>query len=146
MSHPVHPALVHFPVACWSLATAADLASLLWGESAWRFAGALMAIGTLTALAAMAAGFFELRKIDDDSPALRDAHRHMLLAMTAWSCYAASLLLRLEGTAVTQPGALELGLSVAGFIVLGVAGWFGGKLVYQHGIGMRKPPDRTRGT
>ncbi|WP_343251093.1 DUF2231 domain-containing protein, partial [Pseudoxanthomonas sp. KAs_5_3] len=25
MRHPLHPALVHFPIACWSLATAGDL-------------------------------------------------------------------------------------------------------------------------
>ena len=31
MSHPLHPALVHFPIACWSLATVTDLASLYWG-------------------------------------------------------------------------------------------------------------------
>lgn len=140
MSHPLHPALVHFPIACWSLATAGDLASLFFAEPAWRFAGLLMAIGVVSAIVAMAAGFFELVKIQADSPAMRDANRHMLLVMAAWSCYAASLFLRLEGVALTRPGALEIGLSVGGFVVLSIAGWLGGKLVYQHGVGMRKHP------
>ena len=68
--HPLHPALVHFPVACWSLATFADLASLRLGEPAWRLAGMMLAIGTLSALAAMGAGLFEFARIAEGSPAL----------------------------------------------------------------------------
>lgn len=99
-----------------------------------------MAIGTVAAIGAMATGFIELLKVDADNPATRDVNRHMLLVMAAWSCYAASLFLRLKGTTLIQPQALELGLSAAGFIVLCIAGWFGGKLVYEHGLGMRKHP------
>lgn len=138
MSHPLHPALVHFPIACWSLATAGDLASLYWGEPAWRFAGMSMAIGVFAAVAAMAAGLFELLKIENGSPAMRDANRHMLLMMAAWSCYAASLFLRLDGIVLAGPGALEIGLSASGFVVLCIGGWLGGKLVYRHGIGVRR--------
>jgi uncharacterized membrane protein len=142
MNHPLHPALVHFPIACWSLATAADLASLFWGEPAWRFAGVLLAIGTVAGVAAMVAGFVELVKIDSDSPMMRDVNRHMLLTMVAWTCYATSLFLRLEGTRLAKPDAIEFGLSAIGFIALCVAGWLGGKLVYVHGLGARKQPHR----
>lgn len=140
MSHPLHPALVHFPIACWSLATAADVASLWWGKPAWMLAGVLLALGTLTALAAMAAGFVELLKVGAEHPASRDLNRHMLLMLTAWCLYAASLFLRLQGATPTQPGTVDLGLSVVGFVVLGVGGWFGGKLVYGHGVGVAKHP------
>ena len=138
MSHPLHPAVVHFPIACWSLATAADMASLWWGKPAWMLAGALLALGTLIALAAMASGFIELLKVDAEHPATRDLNLHLLLMLGAWCLYATSLFLRLQGTALTQPGTVELGLSVAGFVVLGTGGWFGGKLVYTHGVGMGK--------
>lgn len=137
MSHPLHPALVHFPIACWSLATAADAASLFWGEPAWRLAGWLLVIGTVTALAAMLAGFVELLKIATDSPAMRTAHRHLLSAVTALSCYAASLFLRLDGTALQPPGTMEFALDAAGFTALCVTGWLGGTLVYRHGVGVR---------
>lgn len=140
MSHPLHPALVHFPIACWSLATTADLASLWWGEPAWRLAGVLLVVGTLTALAAMATGFIELLKVDAQHPATGDLNRHMLLVMTTWCLYAASLFLRLQGTSPSAPGKIALGLSVAGFAVLAVAGWFGGKLVYAHGVGVDRGP------
>ena len=136
MSHPLHPALVHFPIACWSLATAADMASLWFGEPAWRLAGVLLVLGTLIALAAMATGFIELMKVGAEHPASRDLNRHVLLMLTAGCLYATSLVLRLQGTALTQPDTVDLGLSVAGFLVLGVGGWFGGKLVYGHGVGV----------
>jgi uncharacterized membrane protein len=133
--HPLHPALVHFPLACWSLATIADLASLWLGQSAWWLAGVLLAIGTVTALAAMAAGLYEFARIGEDHPGLADARRHMLLAMAAWMLYAASLVLRLQGTTLVAPAWPALATSVAGFLCLGATGWLGGKLVYLHRIG-----------
>ena len=100
--------------------------------------GMLLAIGTIAALAAMATGFIELLKVDPDHPATRDLNRHMLLVMAAWCAYAASLFLRIDGRALTQPDTVELGLSIVGFVVLCVAGWFGGKLVYGYGLGVEK--------
>ena len=138
MSHPLHPALVHFPIACWSLATAADVASLWWGKPAWMLAGVLLALGTLIALAAMATGFIELMKVGAEHPATRDLNRHLLLMLSAWCLYATSLFLRLQGTTLTRPDTVDLGLSVVGFVVLGTGGWFGGKLVYGHGVGVGK--------
>jgi uncharacterized membrane protein len=106
--HPLHPALVHFPVACWSLATIADLASLRWGEPAWKLAGVLLVIGTISALAAMASGFAESLKVDTGHPANRDLNRHMLLVMIGWTAYAASLFLRLDGFQLLAPGAAAI--------------------------------------
>jgi uncharacterized membrane protein len=144
MSHPLHPALVHFPVACWSLATAADLASLAWGEPAWRFAGIVLVAGIGFSIPAMLAGFLELAKLGPDSPAIKDVNRHMLMVMCALACYVTSLFLRLHGTALIAPGLLAIGLSVLGFLCLGVAGWLGGKLVYGHRLGV-SPPGGTSG-
>lgn len=146
MNHPLHPALVHFPIACWSLATAADVASLFRGEAAWRFAGVSLAIGTVAAIAAMLAGFIELLKVDANSPAMRHLNRHMLLAVLAWSCYAASLFLRLDGTTLRPPGMPGIALSIAGLLALCATGWLGGTLVYEHGLGMQKHEHPGTGT
>jgi uncharacterized membrane protein len=140
MRHPLHPALVHFPVACWSLATAADLASLAWGEPAWRFAGIVLLAGIGFSIPAMLAGFLELAKLAEDSPAIKDVNRHMLMVMCALACYVTSLFLRLHGTQLVEPGLLAIGSSVLGFLCLGVAGWLGGKLVYGHRLGVSPLP------
>ncbi len=138
MKHPLHPALVHFPVACWSLATACDLAAVQWSGISWQLPGVLMTIGLLVATVAMVAGLVELPDLEPGSAPSRDARRHMFLAASAWSCYAASLLLRFEAGALVRPGPLAIVFSVAGFIALSGAGWMGGKLVYVHGIGVRR--------
>ena len=140
MRHPLHPALVHFPIACWSLATAADLASLAWGEPAWRFAGILLLAGIGFSIPTMLAGLLELAKVDGDNPAIKDVNRHMIMVMGALSCYVASLFLRLQGTSFVEPGLPAIGLSVLGFLCLGVAGWLGGKLVYGHRLGVSPLP------
>ncbi|MCW5598810.1 MAG: DUF2231 domain-containing protein, partial [Nitrosomonas sp.] len=58
--------------------------------------------------------------------------------MISWSCYAVSLFLRLDGTQLSQPDVFAIIMSVAGLIFLCIAGWLGGKLVYEHGIGVHQ--------
>ncbi len=84
MRHPLHPALVHFPIACWSLAVVSDFASLWLGESAWRWSGGLLAVGCVVALAAMLAGLMEFSRIPE-GPAMRDAYLHMTAMLVAFS-------------------------------------------------------------
>jgi uncharacterized membrane protein len=141
VSHPLHPALVHFPVAGWSLATAADVASLWLGEPAWRFAAISMSAGCVVALAAMAAGLWEFAKLRDGHPALPVANRHMLFALAAFCAYASSLLLRWSNGELHAPGMPALAASIVGFALLGVTGWLGGKLVYAHGVGVDRNGD-----
>lgn len=141
MRHPLHPALVHFPVACWSLTTAADFASLVWGEPAWRFAAIVLLVGLAMSIPAMLAGFFELVRVAPDSPAIKDVNRHMIAVLCALSCYTVSLFLRLHGTTLIAPGSLALGFSALGFVFLGLAGWLGGKLVYGHRLGASSATD-----
>ena len=135
MRHPLHPALVHFPIASWSLASAADLASLYLGQPAWWLAGVLMTIGLVTAIPAMGAGFMELMRLPEDSAAIKDVNRHMLMVMAAFCLYLVSLLMRVDAMRLQAPGMLAIALSLAGFICLGIAGWLGGKLVYGHRLG-----------
>lgn len=137
MRHPLHPIIVHFPVATWLLSTIGDMAGLFGNEQVSWVAGVLLTVGTITALLAMVTGLMELGKIDPQHPATKTANQHMLLMLTSWSCYAVSLFLRLDGASLGQPGILALILSVAGAVTLCIAGWLGGKLVYEHGIGVR---------
>jgi len=91
-------------------------------------------VGTLSALAAMAAGFLDFLKLPHDHPAAEDIQKHSSWVAIAWCCYAASLFLRVQGGSFAAPQFAEIGLSVVGFGSLCVAGWLGGKLVYAHGV------------
>lgn len=134
MRHPLHPAVVHFPIACWSLATVADFASLYFGEAAWRWSAGLLAVGCAVALVAMLAGMLEMARVPE-GPALRDVYWHMGLMLTAFTLYTTRLLLGLDQLQPLAPDTLSLALDAAGFLCLAVGGWLGGKLVYGHGIG-----------
>ena len=135
MKHPIHPMLVHFPIATWFLATLADIASLFNNEQAGWVAGVLLVTGTITALLAMTTGLLELGKIDPQNPPAKIANQHMILVMISWSCYAVSLFFRLNDTQLEQPGLIAIAMSIIGFVFLCGAGWFGGKLVYEYGVG-----------
>lgn len=134
MRHPLHPALVHFPVACWSLAVLADFASIWLGVAAWQWAGGLLAVGCIIALPAMLAGMMELSRVQEGA-AMRDAWIHMSAMLCAFTAFATRLLLRLDGFEPLAPDTLTFVLDVCGFLSLVVGGWFGGKLVYGHGVG-----------
>jgi uncharacterized membrane protein len=136
MSHPLHPALVHFPVAAWSLATAADVAAGWVDAPMWRFAGWLHVVGTAMALPAMAAGLAQFARLPEGDSAAKPAVRHMVLAMLAWSAYAAALALRWQDAAIVAPGGMAIAASLVGFVLLCAAGWQGGQLVYRHGVGV----------
>lgn len=135
--HPLHPALVHFPVACWVLATAADFASLWFGEVAWRWSGGLLTVGCIMALAAMLAGLLELARVPEGA-ALRAAYWHMSAMLIALTLFSMRLLLRLDHLHPLAPDNVSLLLDAGGFIALVVGGWFGGQLVYRYGVGSSK--------
>jgi uncharacterized membrane protein len=135
MAHPLHPAIVHFPIACWTMSTLGDIASIWWGEPAWRISGILLIIGTAIAIAAMATGLLELRKINGAEQASRTAEIHMQFVLAAWMLYGLSLLLRWMGNGNGAPSTVSIVLSALGLVTLATAGWYGGKLVYEHGIG-----------
>ena len=134
MRHPLHPALVHFPVACWSLAVVADFASLHFGAAAWAWSGGLLAVGCAMAVVAMLAGLLELARVPE-GVAMRDAYLHMSAMLVALLLFATSLLLRLDHLKPLAPNIASLLLDTGGFLALAVGGWLGGKLVYGHGVG-----------
>lgn len=141
LPHPLHPALVHFPIACWVLAFPCDLLARLQTDPHWaQRAYELIAAGVVLALPAMAAGLVEFGKLTDRPAATNTAYRHLALVSTAWLFYLASWALRFNasdtGTAIPRWGAV--GLSGIGLITLTLGAWYGARLVYQHGIGQRR--------
>lgn len=134
MRHPLHPVFVHFPVACWSLAVVTDFASLWLGQSAWSWSGGLLAVGCATAVVAMLSGLLELVRIPEGA-AMRDAWLHMGAMLTAFTFFVSGLMLRLDDLQAIAPNVVSLVLDAGGIIALAIGGWFGGRLVYSHGIG-----------
>ena len=133
-AHPVHPALVHFPLGLLLTATIADLAGAagVWPEP--RFAAWLIAAGLVAALPTIAAGLYDFRKLDEVQAG--HAMRHMGAMALAWLGYGIALYLRREGlSASLEPSLASVAVSVASAAMLGLGGWLGGELVYRYGAG-----------
>lgn len=137
MRHPLHPAVVHFPVACWSLAVGADFASLYWGQAAWQWTTGLLVAGCVMAMVAMMAGLVDIARVPGQAmhTVMRDACLHMAMMVAAFLIFCVRLLLGPYGFEPAAPSTLALVLDAGGFIVLVIGGWFGSRLVYSHGVG-----------
>jgi uncharacterized membrane protein len=136
LGHPLHPMLVHFPIAFWALATTSDAIALVSALETGPFAWRLHALGTAAALPAMIAGFVDFASLDQDAEA--DGQYHLILMGLAWVIYLGALLTRFDGlTPRAETGGLSFALSIAGFLAMAIGAWFGGRLVYHHGAGSR---------
>ncbi len=137
--HPIHPMLVHFPVAFWTVAAGAYVASaadVL--ESADVIAKFANGAGLTMAMLAMLAGLFELRSIDSCSEAMRVATWHMMTMATVWVCFLVALMLSIS-TGLNRSTAqfATVACAVVGVLLMGVGGWLGGRLVYDFGVAVK---------
>ena len=140
MAHPVHPALVHFPIACWTLGTLTDLAALQYGADVSpelsKLAMVLIIAGLVLAIPTMIAGLLDISHIEKESPAQDVVIQHLTFVLITWCLYGASLFVRLRP--IEHAEFISIVLSAGGFVTLGITGWYGAKLVYEHGVGVNK--------
>lgn len=130
--HPVHPALVHFPVALLLSATIADLAMVAGLTHNTHIAAILMAGGLVGGLLAMAAGMIDLMRLDRNL--VKHATMHMCVVALACVGYAVALYLRKDALTGWPPiETPSVAISVVSAIILSAGGWLGGRLVYTFG-------------
>jgi uncharacterized membrane protein len=137
LGHPLHPAVVHFPIALLLSATAADAAWVAGLTSDTQIAAVLMAGGLAMGLVAMAAGMVDFAKLDQ--AVVPHALRHMVAVSAAWLGYAIALYLRRDGLLAGAPiETAAIAVSIVSALILALGGWLGGRLVYSFGAGVSK--------
>jgi uncharacterized membrane protein len=135
--HPLHPMLVHFPIAFWTAANACDALALFGVGGAWPLGWYALAAGCAMALPVATAGLLDIASLDDQ--AARVANRHMLAMVSALTAYSVALLVRSQGgDAAPEPALLPVALDGLGFVLLAIGGHLGASLVYRHGAGRYK--------
>ena len=135
--HPLHPAVVHFPVGLLLSATLADLAWLFGLTSDVHVGAILMAGGLAAGLLAMGAGLFDFTRLDAN--VVPHALRHMTIVGMAWLGYAVALYLRRDVfSGSTVIGSPTIVTSLVSAAMLSLGGWLGGRLVYTFGAGVSK--------
>lgn len=132
--HPLHAMSVHFPIALVFGALAVDVFYWFTADPFWLRVG-LWTSGTafLAGVAAGVVGTAELVLV----PGIRArvaSWAHAIAAVTLISVAGANWGIRLLDPAAVLPHGMLLSTLAA--ILIGVAGWHGGKLIFDHGIGL----------
>jgi uncharacterized membrane protein len=141
LGHPLHPALVHVPIALWIGALFFDVLSLanvghnaLVRTSYWA-----ILLGLLSTLIVVPAGFAEWTQIKREKPAWKLALWHMILNVAVTLLFLGSFYLRAGAAASAERVPLSaFWLCLVANIILMVSGYIGGRLVYEHGIGVAR--------
>ncbi len=136
--HPLHAMSVHFPIALVFGTLAVDVFYWFSADPFWLRVG-LWTSGTafLAGVAAGLVGTAELLLV----PGIRAraaSWAHAIAAITLISVAGANWGLRLVDPNVVLPHGMLL--SVLAAVLTGVAGWHGGKLIFDHGIGLMVSP------
>jgi uncharacterized membrane protein len=137
----LHPSLVHFPIALIPVAIGADLLARVTGSRRLGEVGRLlMPVAAASAAVSAAAGLVAAVEVNAQGKAgdLLVTHRNMNLSLTAVSALMAAWRLGEE-----EAGTGYLALGLAGIGALSYSAYLGGKMVYEHGVGV-KPADGLR--
>ena len=132
--HPIHAMLVHFPIALVMCTLGIDGLYWLTADPFWVRVG-IWSTGFAFAFGVLAsvAGTAELLAV----PGIRvrvASWNHAIAAMTLLAVAGANWGLRLNYPEAVLPHGLLLSVLAAGLTAL--AGWHGGKLVFDHGVGL----------
>lgn len=138
LGHPLHPALVHFPIGLFLFSLALDLAAYLFPGADWLApaARAALGLGVLMGLAAALPGLADWADIRSDHPYKGRATTHLALNTAAVGLNLVNYLLRgalWPGASPTPAIPLAMSLLAAGLV--SYSGYLGGTLVYDGGIG-----------
>ena len=120
------------------LGSLVDISNVIFELHRAEIAVLLISAGLVLAVPAMIAGLLEMIKIEQDAAAQKIAEKHMNLVLVSWLFYAASLYLRVSNGSSEGISLVVLACSIGGVLSLSFAGWYGGQLVYEYRIGVKK--------
>lgn len=133
--HPLHPMLVHFPIAYLIGALGSDAAFWLTGDPFWaRVSVWIIGIGLLIGILAALVGMLDFLVVSE-------IRRHV----TSWTHFLAAVMMLSLMAANWWPRVADpveallpwgIFLSLVSAVSLSVAGLLGGRLVYEHSVGI----------
>jgi uncharacterized membrane protein len=132
---PLHPGLVHFPMALHPTSLLFDWLSYLAGDGSPYVKGAfaLIVAGLVMSVLAAATGVVDFLAIPSGSPAWRLAFTHLTVMLVTSGLFLASAILRARDLDVTSTPFGLVVLGVVGVALLCFGGVLGGDLVFRHG-------------
>lgn len=136
----LHPKLVHFPIALIALAVFFELL-FVWKKDPFyrRFSLWMVHLGFVSALAALATGFWAADAIGHDSPGHDHVHEHrdlIIAALSLWFLFIVAI--RFVGWLREDKGSVSrivIGIIISAVLYTGAHE--GGELVFEYGVGVK---------
>jgi uncharacterized membrane protein len=141
LGHPLHSLLVHLPAPLWPAAFVLDLLTFAGVENNALVQASFYAMGLGVAFAVLAVptGLADWLDVKRENPAWRLGLIHLILNLLATGVWAVNLLLRLDTyTVATSVSVVQLGLSLAGALLVVVSTYLGERMVFAHGISVAR--------
>lgn len=139
---PIHPMFVHYPIALWTTSVITDLIFYFCrNTSLILISKFLIAAGIVGAIVAAVFGLIDWTGITEPA-AKRIGNWHARLNITALILFGASLYLRMKNHGAPLVGfhlKIPFLVSVVGWLLMAISASLGGKLVYEHRMGVREP-------
>lgn len=135
LGHPIHPMLIHLPVAALLGLVASDLTYIFTEDYFWARASLWLAgVGAFGGWFAGAAGLVDLATVAGIRR-LITSWCHAIVAVMLLSIATFNWLMRLnDASEWLQPWGLFLSILAA--VLIALASVLGGQLVYDHGVGV----------
>lgn len=139
---PLHPSVVHFPIALLATGSVVALVYLLgWRQPALPIiAWAMIFLGWLATFAAILSGLIDRERAPGDPAVLALLNPHIAAGFGLLIVYGLLLYERLRNPAVLDASQRRwylLALLALGLALVLFEGWSGGKLVYGLGVGVQ---------
>ncbi len=141
LKHPLHPIVVHVPMAMWPSALIFDLLSQwqIGGNAMVRLSFYAILFGLVASFVAVPTGVLDWSGIKKEKPAWKIGLYHMMLNLIAALLFAINFGLRMqEFRDATTVARIPLGLSFIGTGLLIGSAYLGGRMVYTYGISVAR--------
>src|SRR3954471_11116463 len=135
---PIHPAVVHLPIAFVTLSFICDLFGRIWKSDSLRQAGFWSLIaGLIGGVITIAAGYWDFNHAALNGETAGYVGLHLKVG---WALAAGLIILTVWRWRIRQRAMLPSGpyllVMFLGFALTMFQGWFGGEMVYSHGAGV----------
>ncbi len=140
MNHPIHPMLVHFPIALLFASVLFDLIFFYTGREEFKKGGFwLLILGWVAGLAAVVSGGWSEEIVEKAGVPKAAIERHESFAVATLALFAGLMLVRIwvRNRWSSRDRILYTGVAMIGLALLATTGFWGGDLVYRYGAGVQ---------